>query len=44
MYESAKFEFPDARAARKEEVAADHDEHDDAYETAMQDNTAYGTT
>ncbi len=42
--ESAEFEFSNARAAREEGVAADHDEHDDGYETAMHNNTAYGTT
>ncbi len=44
VYKSAEFEFPNARAAREEGVAADHDEHDDVYETAIQNNTAYGTS
>ena len=44
VYETAKFEFPHARAAREEGVATYHDEHDDVYETAMQNNTAYVTT
>ncbi|XP_062499918.1 mucin-5AC-like isoform X2 [Corticium candelabrum] len=44
VYESAKFEFPNARAAREKGVPADHDEHKKVYKTAMQNNTAYGTT
>ncbi len=44
VYESAECEYPNARAAHEEGAAADHDEHNDVYETAMQNNAAYGTT